>query len=65
MATKQRAGGKSKKKYPCRNVGPARNRYWGENRLQVHKVRNLVRCCGMSEEDARRYWREARTRRMR
>lgn len=52
-------------KFAGRNVGPARNRYWGENRLQVHKVRNLVRCNGMNEIDARLYWREVRTKRMR
>ena len=65
MASKQRSGGKAKKKYAGRNVGPARNRYWGDRRLQRHKVRNLVRCCGMSEKDALNYWLEVRQGRMR
>ena len=44
---------------------PARIRYWMEGHLEKNKVRNLVRCNGMTEADARAYWREVRTKRMR
>ena len=44
---------------------PARLRYWMENHLEKSKVRNLVRCNGMTEANARAYWRQVRTKRMR
>ena len=59
-----RQKGKRKKK-AGRNVGPARDRYWNENRLEKHKVRNLMRCSGMTRAEATKYWREARVGRMR
>lgn len=39
---------------------PARARYWSERHLEKHKVRNLVRCNGMTEDQARAFWREVR-----
>lgn len=44
---------------------PARLRYWTESHLEKNKVRKLVRCNGMTEVDARVYWRSVRTKRMR
>ena len=44
---------------------PARLRYWMESHLEKNKVRNLVRCNGMTVEEARVYWRRVRTKRMR
>ncbi len=44
---------------------PARLRYWTESHLEKNKVRNLVRCNGMTVEEARAFWRRVRTKRMR
>lgn len=43
---------------------PARVRYWSERHLEKNKVRNLVRCNGMTEIQARVFWREVRTKRI-
>ena len=60
--TKKKNRAKKSKKPDTR---PARLRYWMESHLEKSKVRNLVRCNGMTETDARVYWREVRTKRMR
>ncbi|KKM74975.1 hypothetical protein LCGC14_1394890 [marine sediment metagenome] len=43
---------------------PARARYWSERHLEKHKVRNLIRCNGMTRTQALVFWREVRIRRM-
>ncbi len=43
---------------------PARARYWSSHKLEHHKVRNLVRHNGMTEHEARLFWREVRTKRI-
>ncbi|KKM78026.1 hypothetical protein LCGC14_1364170 [marine sediment metagenome] len=43
---------------------PARARYWNTKQLEKHKVRNLVRCCGMDKAKATVYWRSVRKRRI-
>lgn len=43
---------------------PARARYWSENHLRKSKVRNLVRCNGMTELEASVFWRRIRTKRI-
>lgn len=53
------------KKTKSPDTRPARLRYWMESHLEKNKVRNLVRCNGMTVEEARVYWRRVRTTRMR
>ncbi len=60
--TKKKNRAKKTKKPDTR---PARLRYWMESHLEKNKVRNLVRCNGMTVEEARVYWRRVRTKRMR
>ena len=43
-----------------KDLRPARNNYWARKTLQKHKVRNLIRHCGMTPEAALRYWLKAR-----
>jgi hypothetical protein len=57
MADKTHAGGKKGKRPDLR---PARARYWQRGQLRKHKVRNLVRCCGLSVAAATRRWEETR-----
>jgi hypothetical protein len=46
------------------NKTPARSRYWGTNRLERNKIRNMVRHCNMTETKARREWINKRKTRM-
>jgi hypothetical protein len=39
-----------------------RNRYWHSGKLMKRKVRNLVRCCGMTHEAAVALWTATRKR---
>ena len=64
MADTVRRKGKHHK-YGGRNVGPARNHYWNARILRKHKVRNLMRCNGMTRVQAEKYWDKARTKRIR
>jgi hypothetical protein len=41
-----------------------RSRYWRSGRLQRRKVRNLVRCCGMTWDAATALWEATRKRRV-
>ena len=59
-AVRKKPKRRRQKKVAGRNVGPARERYWRERRLEAKKVRALIRCCGMSEADARALWRMER-----
>jgi hypothetical protein len=43
---------------------PARARYWATRRLETRKVRNLVKCCGMTLEAAKKKWAATRTTRI-
>ncbi len=43
---------------------PARARYWSERHLEKSKVRNLVRCNGMTELAARVFWYRIRKKRI-
>ena len=52
-----RKPGKKSKKPDKR---PARARYWAARVLEIRKVRNLMRCCGMSKQSAYKYWRSHR-----
>jgi hypothetical protein len=58
-------GSKSKKtgnkhKFVGRNNGPARQRYWTSGRLAERKIRNLMRHCGLTREQAYALWHAAR-----
>lgn len=46
------------------DLRPARARYWATKQLEKHKVRDLVRCCGMERVKALVYWRSVRKKRM-
>jgi hypothetical protein len=63
MAGDRAKGGKKNRKHGRNKRKPAHIRYWAENRLEKHKVRNLVRCNGMSEEQATVFWNKVRTKR--
>jgi hypothetical protein len=52
------------KKSKAPDKRPARQRYWQLGKLRKHKVRNLMRCCGMTEREASDHWREVRKGRM-
>lgn len=41
---------------------PARKRYSSGQHLRKNKVKNLVRCCGMTREAAEHLWETTRTR---
>ena len=42
---------------------PARARYWRENRLEKHKINNLVRYNGFEDRnEASKYWHSVRQR---
>jgi len=50
----RRTGKKSKKP----DKRPARLRYWATKRLEERKIRNLMKHCGMTKQQAYRFWRE-------
>lgn len=54
----------NKHKFFGRNNRPSRTRYWSSTRLMDRKVRNLVRCCGMTYEAAKALWLATRTTRV-
>jgi hypothetical protein len=56
--------GKTNKRSKRRDERPARTRYWQKHQLRTHKVHNLMRCCGMTQEDATKLWTDTRKRRM-
>lgn len=37
---------------------PARAKYWSIRKLEARKVANLMRCRGMTKQQAYRYWHE-------
>lgn len=49
------AGKKSKK-------SAARDRYWASGRLEKRKVRNLMKHCGLTEDEAKKRWKEQKAR---
>lgn len=53
---KQRIGKRGK--HP--DTRPARVRYWMGRHLELNKVKNLMRCAGMTRADATAYWRKNR-----
>jgi hypothetical protein len=52
--------GAPRSKRPGANLGPARIRYWAENRLEKHKVAAIVRATGMTRVEAANYWHSVR-----
>ena len=65
MAKKQSQAKKlSRHKFVGRNDRGARQRYWKYDVLKRHKVRNLVRCNGMTHDAAVQYWSSVRVRRI-
>jgi hypothetical protein len=64
MVNPERRHGRKNRKHGRNKRKPAKQRYWAEGRLEEHKVRNLVRHNGMTEEQARKFWRAVRTKRM-
>lgn len=51
-----RRGGKKHRKWGRQKRSLAFQRYWSSGRLKRRKIRNLVRCCGLTPEAARRLW---------
>ena len=41
---------------------PARSRYWGSGRLAIRKIKNLVKCNGLTVEEATQQWESTRKR---
>jgi hypothetical protein len=37
---------------------PARSKYWMKRTLEQKKIRNLMRCCGMTRAQAMKTWHE-------
>lgn len=64
MAEKVHRGGKKNRKHGRQARSLSHARYWAERRLEKHKVRNLVRCNGMTEHEAYVYWISVRTKRI-
>ena len=63
MSKGQRPGGKKSK---SRDKRPARDRYWLSSRLEIRKVNNLMKHCGLSKQQAYERWKKDRQgRRMR
>ncbi len=52
-----RTGGKKSKRKDNR---PSRARYWMSRILEERKVRNLMRCCGMTRQAAYNHWHRVR-----
>jgi len=64
MAERARKGGRKNRKHGRQKRSPAQARYWAEKKLQKHKIRNLVRCNGMTEHGAYLFWTQIRTKRI-
>jgi hypothetical protein len=60
LKTSKAPKGAPRSKRPGANNGPARQRYWAENRLRKHKVRNLMRYNGMTRSEAELLWDSSR-----
>lgn len=54
--SRRKTGKKSKRP----DKRPARARYWAKRTLEERKIRNLMRCCGMSRQSAYNYWHKTR-----
>jgi len=39
---------------------PAKNRYWTKRTLEKHKVRHIMKSCGLSYEESLWFWRSRR-----
>ncbi len=44
------------------NKNPARPRYWAKGRLKVNKIKHLVKCNGLTVEEALKQWEATRKR---
>ena len=64
IKTTKVAKGAPRSKRPGANNGPARQRYWANKVLEKHKIKNLMRCNGMTRAEAYLYWKDARRGRM-
>jgi hypothetical protein len=53
IKVKTRQTGKKSKRADKR---PARARYWARRTLEERKVKNLMRCCGMTRKEALKHW---------
>lgn len=56
--------GAPRSKRPGANDSPSRRNYWASGRLAARKIRNLVRCNGLTEAQARLHWHASRKGRM-
>lgn len=54
--------GSRPKKTKRPDTRPARSRYWISGRLALNKIKNLVRCNGLTVEEATQQWEETRKR---
>jgi hypothetical protein len=52
--------GAPRSKRPGANNGPARQRYWSNNKLEKNKVRNIMLDTGLSRAEAAQLWNRAR-----
>lgn len=55
-AKRARRGGRKNRKHGRQKRSLAFQRYWASGRLARRKIRNLMRCCGLSEAAARHLW---------
>jgi hypothetical protein len=53
---KARRGGHKNRKHGRQKRHPAFIRYWASGRLKRRKIRNLIRCCGLTEHEALLLW---------
>jgi hypothetical protein len=51
--TRARTGGKKSK---AKDNRPARKRYWLKRTLEKNKIKNLMKYCKMSKEQAMKFW---------
>jgi hypothetical protein len=64
MAGEKAKGSKKNRKHGRGARNGVRIRYWSSNRLMKRKVKNLMRCCGMTRAEAEAHWREVRVKRI-
>jgi hypothetical protein len=50
------ASKKSRKKSKKPDRRPARQKYWMARSLERNKIRNLMKCCGMTRVEAIEFW---------
>lgn len=60
MGRKSDSKKSSRHKFRGRNERDSRLKYWRYDVLMRHKVRNLVRSCGMTREEAIAFWKAVR-----